>query len=99
MGLLVRALQIYMPEYVKKRALMQLFSYTAAAFEAQVPPIAGLDSEECLAQYARFAQTHAEQRLRDGREVEAVAAAPVPERGRNGPDCTGSCCGLAPCRT
>ena len=73
MGLLVRALQIYMPEYVKKRALMQLFSYTAVAFEAQVPPIAGLDSEQCLAQYARFAQTHAEQRLRDGHEVEAVA--------------------------
>jgi len=73
MGLLVRALQVYMPEYVKKRALMQLFSYTAAAFEAEVPPLAGLTSEECLAQYARFAQAQAEQRLRDGREVDAVA--------------------------
>jgi hypothetical protein len=73
MGLLVRALQIYTPEYVKKMALTQLFNSTAAAFEAEVPQLAGLTSAECLAQYARFAQTQAEQRLRDGREVEAVA--------------------------
>jgi hypothetical protein len=73
MGLLVSVLQIYMPDFVKKRALTELFKSTAAAFEAEVPPLAGLDSEECLAQYARFAQTQAEQRLRDGREVEAVA--------------------------
>jgi hypothetical protein len=72
MGLLVSALQIYTPEYVKKRALAQLFNFTAAAFEAEVPPIGGLDSHECLARYARFTQAHAEQRLRDGREVEAV---------------------------
>jgi hypothetical protein len=72
MGFLVSVLQIYMPEYVKKRALTQLFNFTAAAFAAEVPPIAGLTSEECLARYARFTQTLAEQRLRDGREVEAV---------------------------
>jgi hypothetical protein len=72
MSLLVSVLQIYMPDYIKKRALTQLFESTAAAFEAEVPPLAGLDSEECLARYARFAQAQAEQRLRDGREVEAV---------------------------
>ena len=72
MGVLVNMLQIYMPDFVKKIALTQLFNSTAAAFEAEVPPLAGLDSQECLAQYARFAQTQAEQRLRDGREVEAV---------------------------
>lgn len=73
MSLLVSVLQIHTPDYVKKRALMQLFSYTAAAFEAEVPPVAGLDWQESLAKYARFTQTLAEQRLRDGREVEAVA--------------------------
>ncbi len=72
MSLLVSALQIYTPDFVKKRALTQLFNSTAAAFEAEVPPLAGLDSGECLAQYARFTQTLAEQRLREGREVEAV---------------------------
>jgi hypothetical protein len=73
MGLLANVLQIYMPGYVKKKALMQLFNATAAAFEAEVPPLAGLDYQECLALYAQFAQTQAEQRLRDGREIEAVA--------------------------
>ncbi len=72
MGLLVSALQLYMPEYVKKRALTQLFNSAAAAFQAEVPPIAGLDSQECLAQYALFTQMQAERRLRDGRELEAV---------------------------
>ncbi len=72
MGLLVSALQIYTPDYVKKRALTHLLKFTAAAFEAEVPPLTGLDSEECLARYARFTQTQAERRLCDGREVEAV---------------------------
>src|SRR5512142_364386 len=72
MGFLVSALQIYTPEYVKQKALMQLFDSTAAAFEAKVPPISGLDWQASLALYARFTQTLAEQRLRDGREVEAV---------------------------
>jgi hypothetical protein len=73
MNLLVSALEIYTPNIVKKRALTQLFNHTAASFEVKVPPLAGLDLEECLAEYARFAQTHAEQRLRDGREVKVVA--------------------------
>ena len=73
MGLLVSALQIYMPDFVKKMALTQLFNSTAAAFEVEIPPLAGLGLEECLAQYARSTQTLAERCLRDGREVEAVA--------------------------
>lgn len=73
MNLLVSALEIYTPNFVKKRALTQLFRYMAAAFDEKVPPLAGLDFQECLAQYALFAQNHAEKRLREGREVEAVA--------------------------
>lgn len=73
MSLLVRALQIHTPEYVKKMALTQLFNSTAAAFEAKAPPLAGIDSIECLARYARFVQTQAEQLPGEGREVEAVA--------------------------
>lgn len=72
MGLIVSALQIHTPDLVKKMALRQLFNSTAAAFEAEVPPIAGLDPEECLARYAEFTQAQAEQYLRDEREVEAV---------------------------
>ncbi len=73
MALLVSALEFYMPEYVKQKALTQLFSATAAAFEAEVPPLVGLGSAACRAKYAQFTRTLAEQRLRDGRELEAVA--------------------------
>lgn len=72
MGLLVSALEIYTPEFVKQRALTELFRATAAGFQAQVPELAGLDSEACVAEYARFAQAHAEQQLRDGHDIDAV---------------------------
>ncbi len=72
MGLLVRALQIYTPKFVKRRALTELFRATAAGFQAEVPPLAHLDSQACLAEYARFAQAHAEQQLPDGQGIEAV---------------------------
>ena len=72
MSLLVSALQIYTPEYVRKRALAELFNFTAAAFEAQTPAIAGLDSRACLAEYARFTQSLAERRLHDRDDIEGV---------------------------
>jgi len=72
MRLLVSALQMHTPECVRKRALAQLFSSTAAAFEARLPPLAGLDSEARLATYARFTQALAQERLQDGRQVEAL---------------------------
>lgn len=73
MSLLVTALEIYTPEFVKKRALMQLFQATAVGFDLQTPPLGNLNSKECLAQYAQFVQTHAEQRLGDGNDVTALA--------------------------
>lgn len=72
MNLLASLLELYTPEYIKKMALAQLFKFTAAAFEVDAPSIAGLDSQDRLASYARFAQTQAEQRLRDGLEIEAL---------------------------
>lgn len=72
MSLLVIALQIYTPNWVKRRALAELFKCAAAAFEAEAPPLAGLDHKDCLAEYARFTQTLADQRLRAGSEIDAL---------------------------
>lgn len=72
MGLLVRVLQAYMPGPVRRRALTMLFTATAAAFEAAVPPIAGLDARALLAEYARFTRAQAEECLRRGGDVEAI---------------------------
>jgi hypothetical protein len=65
-------LQHYTPGFIRKMALTQLFKFTAAAFEVNVPKLAGLSSDECLARYARFAATQADQRLQDGREIETL---------------------------
>jgi hypothetical protein len=73
MSLLVKALEIHTPEFVKKLVVMQLFKATAAAFDLDVPAIRRLDSKACLAEYARFVQTHGEERLRDRSDVETVA--------------------------
>lgn len=72
MSLLVSALGLHTPEFVKKRVLMQLFQATAAGFELQVPSFGNLESKECLAQYARFVQAHAGQRLGDRNEVSSL---------------------------
>ncbi len=72
MNLIAALLQLYTPEFVKKMALTELFEATADAFEADVPPLAGLASQAALAQYAQFARSRAEERLRDGREIEVV---------------------------
>jgi hypothetical protein len=69
MGLLVSVLQLHTPEFIRKMALMQLCKFTAAAFNADVPRLANLNSEECLARYARFAATQAGQRMHEGREI------------------------------
>lgn len=73
MSLLFNALEIYTPEFVKKRILIRLFQATAVAFRLDVPSLIGLDSAECLAEYARFVQAHAEPRLLDGSNVNALA--------------------------
>ncbi len=72
MSILVRMLQIHTPDFVRKMALQQLFHATAAAFEAEVPRLAGLATQECLVRYARFTQAQAEQHLRGGGDVALV---------------------------
>ena len=72
MNLLVTLLQIHTPEYVKKRALIQLFKFTAAAFGCEAPPLARLSSDEGLLQYALFTQSHVEGLIRSARDLETV---------------------------
>lgn len=72
MGLAIRALSIYMPDFAKRMAVIQLWQATAGALGAEMPPIAALGYHECLEHYARFTQALAAQRLRDGRDLPAL---------------------------
>ena len=72
MNLLLPLLQIYTPMCVKKRALKELFNFTAAAFGCQVPPIEGLSPDECLYQYTMFTQGHVEAFIQGGHDLQAL---------------------------
>jgi hypothetical protein len=72
MNIAVKLLQRYMPTFVKKRALHDLFVATAAAFGCTAPPHRGLSYRACLRLYTRFTQSQVEAVIRDGRDLEAV---------------------------
>ena len=61
MSLMVRLLQFYTPGWVKRRALDQLLSFTAAAFQCQPAATRGLTVDERLCHYARFTLEQVEQ--------------------------------------
>ena len=70
MGILLELSDIYVPSFLKKRKLLQLFSATADAFGAQMPAMKGLRMEDCLKEYARFTRDEAARAIRDGAEGE-----------------------------
>lgn len=72
MNLLITLLAMHTPQRVKRWALVDLFDVTAAAFESDVPPLAGLSPDECLLQYALFTQHHTESLIRNGQDLDYV---------------------------
>jgi hypothetical protein len=72
MNVLVALLCIHTPDFVKKRALRELFIATAAAFGCNAPPIDKLSYAECLRQFALFTQGEVEALIRNGGDVEAM---------------------------
>ncbi len=48
---------MYVPEYVKRRELQNLFTITASAFGTEPSPLAGLSYAAMLAEYAHFTRS------------------------------------------
>ena len=69
MSPLVARLLAHMPVSAKRRALLQLFRATAAAFQADMPPLSGLSWEQCLLAYAQFTAQEAAAALREGGDL------------------------------
>lgn len=65
MNSLFRLLHIYLPVFIKKRKLEELFILTAHAFECEVPPTKHLTYEQCLHEYAVFTKLQTEKYLKD----------------------------------
>lgn len=47
-------MRFYIPEFIKKKKLNELFSLTADAFQSELPELKGLSFAERLAGYALF---------------------------------------------
>jgi hypothetical protein len=72
MNFLFHFSKMYLPEYVKKRELMNLFHITALAFERTIPPTIGLSFDECLVAFAHFAKSEVDLVMSRGEDLQTI---------------------------
>lgn len=72
MNLLLKIARMYLPDFIKKQKLLELFELTADAFQKQMPAVRHLAYRDCLAAYARFTQAQAGEVLRSQRDVPTI---------------------------
>ena len=70
--MLLKIMQLYLPEFVKKKKLVELFRLTAGAFQSELPELKGLSFPEILARYALFTREQAEIYWRNGCHLEEI---------------------------
>ena len=72
MNLLLSIARIYLPAFIKKKKVQELFELTAEAFQSDLPAIKNLSYDDCLKAYAHFSKTKAEGVIRLHYDTEAV---------------------------
>jgi hypothetical protein len=72
MNLRLLAAKIYIPDFIKKKKLDELFQLTAHAFECEVPERKGHSYSERLKSYAMFTRCEAEKCLQEGKKLEEI---------------------------
>jgi len=72
MNLTLKLLNIYIPPFVKRSGIKQLFKASAEAFESAMPDIQTLSANECLRQFALFTKNQVEKLINMGNDFEAV---------------------------
>lgn len=72
MSLLLSIARMWVPTFIKKKKLQELFELTADAFQVDLPDLKNLSYEDCLKTYARFTQMNAEEVTRLDIHTKAV---------------------------
>jgi hypothetical protein len=72
MNPLLSIARIYIPAFIKKRKLNELFAMTAEAFHSDPPEIQNLSCPDCLRAYALFSKAKAGEIIRSHKDTEAV---------------------------
>ncbi|ATW23567.1 hypothetical protein [Candidatus Formimonas warabiya] len=70
--MLLKIIQFYMPEFIKKKKLNELFRLTADAFQSELPELQGFSFAACLTKYALFTKEQAERYVQSGCPLEEV---------------------------
>jgi hypothetical protein len=72
MNLTLKLLNIYLPSYVRRSGIKQLFKASAEAFESDMPDIQALSADESLRQFALFTKNQVEKLINMGNDLESV---------------------------
>jgi hypothetical protein len=67
-----KIMQLYMPEFIKKKKLNDLFFLTADAFQSNPPEFRGSSFKDSLYEYALFTKDQAASYFQSGRPLEEV---------------------------
>ncbi|HYF83377.1 MAG TPA: hypothetical protein VEB00_10165 [Clostridia bacterium] len=70
--MLLKIMQLYIPGFIKRKKLNELFCLTGYAFQSEPSEITGLSFEECLLKYALFTKEQAESYLQSRGPIEEV---------------------------
>jgi hypothetical protein len=72
MNVFLEALRVYIPGFVKKRALRELFHLTADAFQCGLPEIEHFSCEALLKEFALFTREQGEKAIRESRNLQGI---------------------------
>lgn len=67
--MLLRILSLYLPTFIKKQKMRELFLLTSDAFLCGVPNLTGLSMQELLVEYALFTKGQAEKSIQQGYDL------------------------------
>lgn len=72
MNLRLQLAQIYIPGFIKKKKLGELFNITAHTFQCAIPETRGFSCKELLKRYALLTRDEAERSIQQGKELQSI---------------------------
>jgi len=70
--MLFKIIKLYIPGFIKKKKLLELFRLTAEAFQCEPPDLRGLTYERLLSKYALFTKEQAESYFNSGSPIDEL---------------------------
>jgi hypothetical protein len=72
MNILLKILRFYIPVFIKKKNLEELFVLTAEAFKCNTPSLKGISFNEMLKMYALFTKNEAGNAMNNGSDIRTI---------------------------